>query len=104
MLKNILYVAIAAPLALSSAQTLADSPWSIKLGTSYISPKSDNGDLLGGALKAEVSSEIGLTPSIEYAFTPNIVAELLLATPYEHDVEVTGGALVDACCNLACHE
>jgi outer membrane protein len=41
--------------------------------------------------RAEVSSEVGLTPSIEYKFAPNIVGEVLLAIPFEHEVKVTGG-------------
>jgi outer membrane protein W len=38
-------------------------------------------------LRAEVSSEVGLTPSIEYKFAPNIVGEVLLAIPFEHEVK-----------------
>ncbi len=96
MLKNIMFIAASSSLLFAAAQSHAESPWSIKVGASYITPKSDNGSLAGNTLEAEVSSEIGLTPSIEYAFSENIVGELLLAAPYEHDVDVTGGELVDS--------
>jgi outer membrane protein len=74
---------------------MAESPWSIKVGVSQINPKSSNG-LLANTFASEVSSEVGFTPSIEYKFAPNIVGEVLLAIPFEHDVKVTGGGLNDA--------
>jgi outer membrane protein len=48
---------------------------------------------LGGAFASDVSSEVGFTPAIEYKFAPNIVGEVLLAIPFEHEVKVTGGGL-----------
>ncbi|PTQ91350.1 OmpW/AlkL family protein [Agitococcus lubricus] len=65
----------------------AESPWSVKIGGSYVIPKSNNGALAGGAVEADVSSELGLTPSIQYQFSPNIVGEVLLAIPFEHEVK-----------------
>lgn len=77
---------------------MAESPWSIKVGVSQINPKGDNGTLIVGVtpFASEVSSEVGVTPAIEYKFTPNIVGEVLLAIPFEHDVKVTGGGLNDS--------
>lgn len=80
------------PLALVSMLSVAETPWSFKFAASQVGPKSNNG-LLAGALESEVSSEIGFTPSIEYTFSPHWVGELLLAIPFEHEVEVTGGEL-----------
>lgn len=75
---------------------MAESPWSIKLGVSQIDPKSGNGSLANNTLEADISSEVGITPAIEYKFSPNLVGEVLLAIPYKHDVKVTGGALKDS--------
>lgn len=74
----------------------AESPWTVRVGFSQVNPKSDNGMLAGNTLAAEVSSEVGFTPSIEYKFAPNIVGEVLLGIPFEHEVNVTGGGLSDA--------
>jgi outer membrane protein len=57
-----------ASLALLPLTASAESPWTVKVGISQINPKSDNGSLASGAFQAEVSSEVGLTPSIEYKF------------------------------------
>lgn len=70
---------------------MAESPWTVKVGFSQVNPKSDNGDLAGGLVAAEVSSEVGFTPSIEYKFAPNVVGEVLLAIPFEHTVENAKG-------------
>lgn len=85
-----------ASLALLPLTASAESPWTVKAGFSQINPKSDNGMLAGNTLAAEVSSEVGFTPSIEYKFAPNVVGEVLLAIPFEHEVKVTGGGLNDA--------
>ena len=58
-----------ASLALLPLTASAESPWTVKVGVSQINPKSDNGTL-NKVLSAEVSSEVGLTPSIEYKFAP----------------------------------
>lgn len=79
---------VAASLACGTA--MADTPWLFKAGVSQVQPASDNGRLVSGALEAKVSDEVGLTPAIEYTFAPNLSAELLLAVPYKHDVELNG--------------
>jgi outer membrane protein len=78
-----------ASLALLPLTASAESPWSVKVGVSQINPKSGNGSLAGGAFESDVSSEVGFTPAIEYKFAPNIVGEVLLAIPFEHDVKDT---------------
>lgn len=75
---------VSAPMA-----AMAESPWTVKIGVSQINPKSGNGSLAGGAFESEVSTEVGLTPAIEYKFAPNIVGEVLLAIPFKHDVKDT---------------
>lgn len=77
---------VSAPMA-----AMAESPWTVKIGVSQINPKSGNGTLVNG-LSMDVSSEVGLTPAIEYKFAPNIVGEVLLAIPFEHEVKFTNAA------------
>ena len=81
-------------LAFAPVAAMAESPWTVKVGFSQVNPKSDNG-LLANAYNAEVSSEVGFTPSIEYKFAPNIVGEVLLAIPFEHDVKLNDAAGVN---------
>ena len=75
---------VSAPMA-----AMAESPWTVKIGVSQINPKGGNGSLASGTFESEVSTEIGLTPAIEYKFAPNIVGEVLLAIPFKHDVKDT---------------
>lgn len=78
-----------AVLALSSASFAGN--WTVKVGGSLLAPDSDNGTLnIGGTtVHPDVSSEYNFTPSVEYRFadTPFSV-ELLLATPFKHDVKL----------------
>lgn len=81
--------AIITLLGLSSATFASD--WQVKVGASAIAPSGES-DLLGGALpNVSASNEIGFTPAVEYFFagTP-FSAELLLAAPFKHDVEMGG--------------
>ena len=78
-----------ASLAVLPLTASAEAPCSVKAGFSQINPKSNNGSLAGGAFEADVSSEVGFTPAIEYKFAPNIVGEVLLAIPFKHDVKDT---------------
>lgn len=85
-----------ASLASAPMLAMAESPWAVKMGVSQINPKGDNGSLASGTFESEVSTEVGVTPAIEYKFAPNIVGEVLLAIPFKHDVKVTGGGLSDS--------
>ncbi len=76
-------------LGLSSA-TFAGG-WQVKVGASAIAPSGES-DLNQDKMKdVSASNEIGFTPAVEYFFadTP-FSAELLLATPFKHDVEMQG--------------
>lgn len=81
------------PLLLASALVFsslsyAESPWMIKLGASAIHTQSNNGTLVG--MQATTTDSTQFTPSIEYAFNPNLSMELLLATPFNHTVALNG--------------
>lgn len=68
----------------------------VKVGGSVLAPKSENGTLnvplATGAvapLTADISNEINFTPSVEYFFGDSgVSAELLLATPFKHTVNL----------------
>lgn len=87
MLKQIALVAL---MGMSASAAMAGQ-WQVKVGASSLAPSEQNNVLAGGAItNVEASQEYGFTPSIEYFFNDNISAELLLATPFSHDVEASG--------------
>ena len=70
-----------------SASAMAGQ-WQVKVGASVIAPTADT-DIANGTLNVKADHEYAFTPSVEYFFNDNISAELLLATPISHDVDVT---------------
>ncbi|WP_180178279.1 OmpW family protein [Acinetobacter sp. YH01005] len=71
-----------------SASAMAGG-WQVKVGASVIAPTADS-DILDGAATVKADNEYAFTPSVEYFFNDNISAELLLATPINHDVLLNG--------------
>lgn len=69
--------------------------WVVKFGAHAVSPKSDNGRLAGGALKADVGDDVRPTISFEYFLTPNWGVEVLGALPFEHEVKLNGAHAAD---------
>ncbi|MBO9661514.1 OmpW family outer membrane protein [Dokdonella sp.] len=72
------------------AQATEAGDWVVKLGAHQVSPKSNNGRLANGALKADVGDDARPTVSLEYFFTPNWGFEVLAALPFEHEVKLNG--------------
>lgn len=70
--------------------------WQVKVGASVLAPSSDHNTMADGAVtEAKADHAFSFTPSIEYFFANrNISSELLLATPFKHNVlaRVAGGA------------
>lgn len=60
-----------------------------------LSPKSDNGRLAAGALKADVGDDMRPTISLEYFLNPNLGVEVLAALPFEHEVKLDGAHAAD---------
>ena len=83
MLKQIALIALMG----MSASAMAGQ-WQAKVGASLLSPTGDY-TLAPGAV-VEADDEFAFTPSVEYFFNDNISAELLLATPINHDVLLNG--------------
>ncbi|ATO18888.1 hypothetical protein BS636_04010 [Acinetobacter sp. LoGeW2-3] len=92
MLKQVTLIAL---MGLSASAMAGD--WQVKVGASALAPQNDDNGTLnvplaaGGsaALKADVSNEVNFTPSVEYFFANSpISVELLLALPFDHDVNI----------------
>lgn len=89
-------LALAACLACAgSAHAAERGDWVVKFGAHAVSPKSDNGRLAGGALKADVGDDVRPTVSLEYFLTPNWGLEVLGALPFEHEVKLDGAHAAD---------
>jgi len=56
--------------------------WLLRVGATYVDPKSDNGDVV------EVDAAPSLTFEIGYMVTDNWAVELLAAWPFEHDINL----------------
>lgn len=69
--------------------------WQVKVGGSVLAPSKDNNTLANGLVtNAKADHAFSFTPSVEYFFGDSGVStELLLATPFKHDVtaNVAGG-------------
>jgi outer membrane protein len=70
----------------------AEAPWTFRFGVHDVAPDSDNGTLAGGTLRAGLDDSVRPTASIEYMFTPNLGADLLVAWPFEHTLKLNGAS------------
>ena len=64
--------------------------WLFRAGAHIVDPKSDNGRLAGDTLAVDVDSSIRPTLMIEHMITANLGVELILATPFKHDISLNG--------------
>lgn len=85
MFKTLSFITLMTVSSLSLA-----SGFQLKVGASVLAPQNPDNGMVAGA-KADVSNELNFTPSVEY-FIGNspFSVELLLATPFEHDVSLQG--------------
>lgn len=90
MKTTMLPLALALAAAVPAAHAAQAGDWELKVGVHAVDPKSDNGRLAGGALKADVDSSVRPTISIEYRVTPNLGLEVLGALPFQHEVRLNG--------------
>lgn len=76
--------------ALLSGPAFAQSQGDITVGLGFglVSPKSDNGTLVG--LDVEVEDDARPIFTAEYFFMDNVGVELLAAIPFEHDIKLDG--------------
>ena len=86
MLKKAFVVGL---LGLGMSSVAMANGWQVKVGASSLAPTGDTRIAPNAVVKAD--QEYGFTPSVEYFFNDVISAELLLATPFNHDVLLNGG-------------
>jgi len=65
-------------------------PWVLRVGVHTVDPKSNNGTLASGALKADVGSDTKPTIALEYMLTHEWGIDVLAAIPFEHDINLNG--------------
>lgn len=88
-------LAAALLLALAAAPAVQAQDWFVRAGATVVDPKSDTGSLAGGALKADIDSQVALGLTLGYHFTPNWALELLASSPFEHNVKLNGAKAAD---------
>ncbi len=92
-IRSAVAVLLAAMAAICGAAAAQDTGWSVRVGALDLQPanKSDGGGPLGlPANVVHVSSKVFPELDILYAFTPNIVGELVLTYPQKHEVTLAG--------------
>ncbi len=94
-MKNMLLSAIAAAAVTAAAGPAAAQSagdYMFGFGVGYVDPTDDNLGLgpAGTAPFLQVDTGVALTFTAEYYYTDNIAIELLLATPFNHDISVDG--------------
>lgn len=91
-LRTLLVAALyAAGLGTSSAYAHEAGDWLIRLGVTDVSPKSNNGSVLDGAVNLDVSGNVRPSFTIAYMATQHIGIELLGVWPYRHNIRGSGG-------------
>ena len=89
MLKQLSIAVLAATVATAASA----NGFTFKVGAGYLDPTADKDLPNANLTKAEVSGEAAILPSIDYRFGSSpFSAELLLATPFEHDVTATNAS------------
>jgi len=87
---SLLAFALGAVFAGATVHAQEAPQWVFKLGVHNVDPKSDNGTLADGALRAEVGSSARPTITAEYLFTPEWGAEILASLQFQHDIDLNG--------------
>lgn len=82
-------------LAALPATSAHAAEWSVRVGATHVSPKSDNGHLVGGALAARLDDDTQLGLVLNARLSPYWAVELLAATPFRHTARLDGADAVD---------
>lgn len=87
-------------LAAVAAFTLLATPaqaddWFVRAGIHTVNPKSDNGVLAGGALRADIGSDTRPTLAFGRWIDGRWAIELLAAAPFSHEVKLNGSKALD---------
>lgn len=95
MRKMPLKLLAAAMLCTSTLAAAADGDWFVRLGVHSVDPKSGNGDLAGGALRADIDSDTRPTIVIGRSLDDHWAIELLASAPFNHTVSLNGAQALD---------
>ncbi len=88
-MKTLLAAGIALGLGFTgTASAFEPGDWLVRVGASYVSPASDNSDIVS------VESATSATINFSYMMTDIWALELLAAYPFEHDIELLDGTKV----------
>jgi outer membrane protein len=71
--------------AVNTASAMEKGDWLLRLGGSYVDPKSNNHELVS------VDSASSFTFNISYMMTQNWSVELLAAWPFQHEIQLDDG-------------
>lgn len=97
-MKSMLKIAtVAVAMSAASSASAVDwqnwQGWSVKVGVNKITPKVQSGDITAPAQpgsKVDVGSDTQPIFSVAYAYTSHLSVELVLGTPYQHDISGAG--------------
>ena len=78
-------LAVVSPVAAQQAGDLT-----VGLGIANVNPKSDNGDLAGGAYPISIGDNTRPQITVEYFIRDNLGVELLGALPFKHSIKSNG--------------
>ncbi len=89
-MKKSALLSAAAALALSATGAFAQSQgdWTVGVGIGHVMPKDDNGLVAGLPLDVDANTQLTLT--LEYFIRDNLGIELLAATPFTHQLNLSG--------------
>lgn len=92
-MRNLLLAGVASIGLLSSHTAIAmdDSPWSVRAGITKIDTEAEDSRTDAGGVR-ELDST-GFSFNVNYALNRNWEVDVLLALPFEHDIEVNGDAI-----------
>jgi outer membrane protein len=71
-----------------TAMAFEPGDWLVRVGASYVSPASDNSDIVS------VESDTSVTFNFSYMMTDVWALEVLAAVPFKHDIELLNGTKV----------
>ena len=91
-LPTLLAAGLAAAAFTTSTQVIAygEGDFFTRVGVAKVSPKSNNGSLVDGAVDVDVQSKTDFAFTLGYRFHDNVGVELLAALPFEHDINLNG--------------
>jgi outer membrane protein len=93
--KSALAAALAAGLLAGTAQAYEAGNWLFRIGAYGVFPESDNlSNVLGTGANLNVDDGYSLGFNFTYMVDPNIGIELLLALPFQHDIQLSGAGTV----------